>query len=296
MKKANKTFFKGRNFLITLNQPDYFGELKDYLKSMKGFTYAIATKEEAPTTGHKHIHVYIQFGGCTALAKNKLCGARVDKCRGSAQQNINYIRKNNDPEKAGEIIWEEGSPLFRGGLTIAEVKQLTQEQRENLPFSYYKGVYKLNMEENMHADIKETFKEVSVKFIFGPSGLGKTQLAMKWLEDEGVTKYDIVSYENGFWNGVSETCEYAVYDDFRDTDMPPVMFIKFIDYTIKNLNIKGGFVKNKYKTIYITSVQDPRDIYTSNWEEKKQWIRRMEIYEFTDTDTYRKLGNPYYKV
>lgn len=281
--------WKSRNFLITLNQVEYFGELKEYMKHFTTFRYAIASKEKAPTTGHEHIHIYCQYIDKTTIKKSKLYGARVDVCQGSAQANITYVRKTNEPEKAGDIIWEEGEPAYKGRLSIADVEKMSKSERKILPLVYFKTVEMLNMKDDVHVLMDEMFKEVTVKYIFGKSGLGKTYLASQWLKELNATKFDIVNYENGFWNGVSDKCPFAFYDDFRDTDMPPVMFIKFIDYTIKNLNVKGGYVKNKYRYIFITSIKDPRLIYGDRWEEKKQWLRRMEIYEFTAYNKYKKL-------
>lgn len=285
----SETKWRSRNFLLTLNEIDFFMELKEYMQHYSTFQYGIACKEKAPKTGHLHIHMYCQYNNAVTIKKDKLHGAHVDKCRGSSQANINYIKKTDYPELRGEIIWEEGTPLLKGRLTISEAEKMSKEERKNLPLVYFKTVEKLNQNDNMHTIIDDMFKEVHVKYIFGKSGFGKTYLAGKWLKELSADKFDTVSYENGFWNGVTDICPYAVYDDFRDTDMPPVMFIKFIDYTIKNLNIKGGFVKNKYKYIFITSIKDPRLIYGGVWEEKKQWLRRMEVYEFTAYMEYHQV-------
>lgn len=279
-KDENKSKWRGRNFLLTLNQVEKFNELKQYLSHFSSFCYAIATKEKAPTTGHEHIHTFCQYGDVVVLQGKKLCGARMDICRGSAQQNIGYIKKIDKPEERGEIIWEEGTPKYKGGMSIQEVKSMGKEDRELLPFVYYKAVEHLNAMENMTIDLNDFFKEVEVRYIYGGSGLGKTYFAKSWIESLGIQKVDVVNYHNGFWCGVTDKSNFALYDDFRDSDLPGVEFIKFIDYTIKNMNIKGSFVKNRYRYIAITSIQDPRYIYDKEWEEKKQWLRRLRVYHF----------------
>ena len=77
------------------------------------------------------------------------------------------------------------------------------------------------------------------------SGLGKTYFATEWAKELGIECFDIVSFENGFWNGVTDTCSFAFFDEFRDNAIPGVEFVKLIDYTVKNLNIKGGQIKNQ---------------------------------------------------
>lgn len=286
MSKVKK---RSRNFLITLNQVEKFDIVKGYLQHFKTFQYAIATKEKAPTTGHEHIHIYCQFDNPIILKQENICQAHIDHCYGSAQQNIDYIKKKNEPEKKGVIIWEEGKPKFKGGVTISDVKGMSRQERENLPFVYYKAVEKLNSEEIMHIGIEDAFKHVDVRFIYGKSGFGKTTLALKWAEEMGYKYYDAVCYVNGFWNGVSDACELAIYDDFRDSDLPAVEFIKFIDYTVKILNVKGSYIKNRYKCIFITSIQDPSFMFGKEFEEAKQWLRRMKVYQFTNPKDYKEI-------
>lgn len=281
--------WKQKAFLITLNEVDKFDSLKTYLCHFESLSYAIATLETAPSTGHKHIHIYCQFKNCIALTKANTYGAHVDKCRGSAQQNIDYIKKTKEPDKKGEIIWEYGSPRFKGGITIKEVKEMSQDERSNLPIAFFKTVEKLNMMDNIHIQTECIFKKVEVRFIWGKSGMGKTYLAQEWFKQLGAKQFDIVRFTNGFWNGASDTCDFAFYDDFRDNDLPAVEFIMFIDYAIKNLNIKGGCIKNNYKYIVITSIQDPYNLFGKEFEEAKQWLRRMKVFEFIGYRQYKEV-------
>ena len=291
MSDENKTKWKARNFLFTLNEVDKFEALKDYLTHYSTFIYGIASKEKAPITGHEHIHIYCQYNDRTTLSGKKLQGAHIDICRGSAQQNIDYVKKTYDPAKRGEIIWEEGTPKYKGGYSIFEVEKMTPDDRKHLPFVYYKAVEQLNAKESIHIKLSDFTKTVEVRYIYGGSGLGKTYFAEKWFEELGATEFDLISFTNGFWNGVSDSCSFALYDEFRDNSLPGVEFIKLIDYTIKNLNIKGGSIKNMYKFIAITSIQDPRFIYDKEWEEKKQWLRRMKVYHFFNYTEYKLLDN-----
>ena len=38
-------------------------------------------------------------------------------------------------------------------------------------------------------------------------------------------------------------------------------FINFIDYNAHDMNIKGSHVRNKFECIFITSTQNPEQIY-----------------------------------
>lgn len=268
--------WKGRNFLFTLNDIDHWDELKEYVTGLDTFNYGIATLEKAPTTGHKHIHFYAQMKNPCTLSKKEIPWVRIDKCRGSAQQNIDYIKKVKEPEKRGEIIFEEGTPKHKGGPTVKELREIPKEQREELPGCYINIVNKLNAEEAKDIPIDSMHKNVKVYYIWGPSGIGKTERAKKMFKEAGFTTINLVKFDGNFWAGTKEQEGAALYDDFRDSHMKPSEFINFIDYNIQLMNVKGGGHKNLYTYIIITSVQDPKEIYKNvEGEPRKQWLRRF---------------------
>ena len=274
-----KNIWKGKNFMFTLNEVEHWDELRDYVSKHPQFQYGIATLEKAPTTGHKHIHCYVQFKQQTKVSKEKTANCRIDPCKGSAQQNINYIKKVDDPDKRGDIIWEEGSPIHKGGPTIKELKEMPKEERDNLPGLYFNIVNKLNQEDAKMLKGSEMFKETKVYWYWGESGLGKTKRAY---EEIGERTFNEVKFDGNFWHGASENCNIALYDDFRDGDMKPRELINFIDYNKHIMNVKGGSIRNQYTEIYITSIQSPEEIYKNVGEEpRKQWLRRItEILHF----------------
>lgn len=263
-----------RNFQLTLNETGYFDEIRNYLLGLKLFQYLIACKEKAPSTGHEHIHIYVQFKKPLKLSLAKLNGAHVEACKGSAQQNIAYIKKD------GNIIYEAGTPLLKGGYTIAEVKKMSKTERDSLPLVYANIVNKINNEESKYLNVANFYKgKIEVFWYHGESGAGKTRHALKEI---GESIFNEVKYDGSFWHGVTEDCEIALYDDWRDGHMKPTELINFIDYNSHIMNVKGGTVRNNYKKIYITSLQDPEKIYMNVPEEtKKQWLRRIkEIIKF----------------
>ena len=67
----------GKAFQLTLNQVECSDDLRAYLLGLKSLNYVIACKEVAPTTGHVHIHVYVQFMDSVKMSIAKLCGAHV---------------------------------------------------------------------------------------------------------------------------------------------------------------------------------------------------------------------------
>ena len=296
-------------YQLTLNEIEKFEDLLKYLRSLKSKNYIIASQELAPSTGHPHIHVYIQFNYPIRLSIKKLCGAHIEPCWASPQRNIDYCKKD------GNILIEEGKPRLGAGnaITIKEVKAMTYEDRENLPFTNYNRLQSLKRDEISVLKVSSSYKNVEVSYIYGKSGVGKTKYAMeaiKELYDKKLIEsdaYNKVKYSGSYWNGVSvdNMTKVALYDDFRDYHMPPSEFIQFIDYNVNVINIKYGFAMNNFNYIFITSIQSPYDLYkglqksdnmftSSDYydeEAKEQWLRRFtEIIEINDKGikSYRK--------
>ena len=76
-------------------------------------------------------------------------------------------------------------------------------------------------------------------------------MAQEWLAKRypGESIVNVVSCHNGFWHGIG-TAKVAIYDDFRDTDLPDRDFISFVDYNIHTLNIKGSSVQNAASSVF----------------------------------------------
>lgn len=262
--------FKARSFLITLNEVDKYESLKTLLTSLKSMDYFLSAEEVAPTTGHKHMHIYVHFNNTYKLNQKIIkIGAHIDICKGSPQQNIKYVKKD------GNVIDEIGEPPQQGGLRVKDLKEL--DSPDELDWKQYNTYMKIH--ENDEMDVDDMHKEIVVYYISGPSGVGKTQRAKQIIRensDKYGTKVSIVKYESNFWHGVGSGRNVAIYDDFRDSHMKPSEFINFIDYNRHYMNVKGGNCINDYKLIIITSVQPLENIYMNVSDEpRKQWVRRI---------------------
>lgn len=261
---------KARAFQLTINDVDSAGDVFTYLRGLQN-NYLIACREKAPTTGHEHIHVYVQFPTPHALSLKKVGGAHIEACRGSPEQNIAYIKKE------GDVIVEEGTPRLCYVPSIKEAKAMNSDVLQGLGLNFYNVFQKIDAEKKKAINPADYYKKVEVYWIWGESGAGKTSYVVNDMLKKGIEKFNEVKMVGEFWHGVQEDCEVALYDDWRDNHMKPTELINFIDYNKHIMNVKGGSVRNNYKTIYITSLQSPEQIYTKVPEEtQKQWLRRIK--------------------
>ena len=289
---------KGNNFLITVNEKSlpYIENIINYLENLKSFQYLICCEHIGQE--NKHYHIYIQYNQCKKLTFKKLFGSHVDKCFGSAQQNIAYVKAEDDKHKklniTSQLIYENGEPKLKGGYhTVKDIKEM--DNLDDLPAMYYNVAKKIKEEENQDIDIDMWHKDIKVYWIQGPSGIGKTEKAKEIVRQNAVKygrKINIIKYENGFYSGVGNAM-IAIYDDFRDSHMKPSEFINLIDYNIHNLNVKGGSIQNKYALIIITSVQHISEIYKNVYgEPREQWERRIEVIDmFPENDNDIDIDN-----
>ena len=261
---TNAATFCARSFLFTFNEIKNFESFVSEIRKIKCLEYFVAALENAPTTNHEHIHAFAHFSRSHKLSKKLLAyGAHIDCCK-FPMKAIDYVKKE------GNIIEEFGEPPHQGKiLTCAELMQI--KKKEDVPWNMLNTWNKLQPTKIKKS---EWSKQVEVHYIYGPSGVGKSNLAQELADDE----FDEVKFVNGFWSPCSGTgC--CIYDDFRDSHMPASEFINFIDYRTHNLNVKGGTVRNAYNKIIITSVQPPECIYSNLSDEpRKQWMRRIQTH------------------
>lgn len=285
---------KARRWQLTLNQPEHFDEVKWYLKSMKAFRYGIACREVGGKTGHEHIHIFVIFNNSRSLSKKGIKNAHVEICRGSDKQNIEYILKQTSPENP--LLWEEGNRPHQGAISVSDLKKMSIDE---VNWNMYNVKKAIDAEEAKLIDIDDWAKPVQVHYFYGPPGAGKTEMIKQWVRDHQQTYGRLicrVKYHEGFWHNVPldpSKHTIAVYDEFRDSQIPASEFINFIDYNKQPMNLKNGSVMNNFKVILISSVQNPNDIYRrmteySN-EPRYQWLRRMQIHEVVEEAVLEEL-------
>lgn len=254
-----------RSILITLNEPEKFEELKEFILSLDP-DYAVAGKEIAPTTGHEHIHIYVQFGKQKRICPQDFLGAHVDICRGTPQQNEEYVTKD------GEVIWRHGILNRHGGRrlpTIEEAEKMDlSELKSRVSFHYYSAVQKLEQ-----AKKKEpSWSKVKVIWIYGPTGTGKTRVA---IENGAVC----VKYRNGFWSDWGDATKVCI-EELRG-EVPYPELLEFLDdyHNYYKVNIKGGWKFIDFEEIYITSPLRPEECYPKQAQKQdsiSQLLRRID--------------------
>lgn len=266
-----------RNYQLTINESklEKYEEIKEYLLGFEP-NYFISCIEENKR-GSLHMHIYIQFTRQIRISTTKTHGAHIEICKGTPQENKNYIDKIKRAYNTNNIIDELGA-IRLGGIKSNLAISLMEKELEDVETNEFKIWKEVKTIKSFTK--KDIYKpQVEVIYIYGESGIGKSKKVFEFLEDD--EKFDRVKFANGFWIGVNQMIPVKTcwYDDFRDSQMPAAEFINFIDYYKNQMNIKycPSWI-NQYEKIYITSIQSPHEIYKNLPDEtREQWLRRLKI-------------------
>ena len=260
---SGNTIPSSKSYQLTLNEVFFYDDVKEYLTNLKAFNYLISCQELAPTTGHKHIHIYCQFDKTIRLSKRKTYGAHIEKCRGTPQQNVAYIKKD------GNILDEIGECRNWGGmhLTISELLTLP---KDDVPVQYYNTYVKAKSEQRG----ERYYKPPTVEWHYGPTGSGKTRKAF----EDGAEN---VIFSNGFFSDWGDARIISI-EEMRG-QIPFDELLRLTDgyHNYYKVNIKGGAKYVDLDKIYITSPKRPEECYPHQRENDciDQLLRRISVIE-----------------
>lgn len=273
--------FRGNRFQLTLNQINKWEDLKRYIKK-KNLEYGIACHENAPSTGHNHIHVFLLYKRSVDLYKKSLCGAHVEKCRADNYSNMKYIKKN------GDIIWEEGSAPtkhFGRKITVREALDMNADQMMEINVNQLRHVFEARRIMRNESKLAHPyFKFPTVIWAWGPTGTGKSWDAN---HTEGIIS---LSYSGRFFTSFTFGTKFLI-DDFRG-QIPYNLLLNLADQyqNTYKFEIKGGHDVWECELLWITSSMPPEWVYrqqVGKVDSINQLLRRItEIRHYTSQGEY----------
>lgn len=283
---TNSTPSKQKAYVLTINEKslEHYQDIKGYLTGLKTNTYYLCCEHVGQE--NKHYHVYVQFSNAIKLSIKKLHGAHVEKAFGSAQQNIAYLRCEDDKHKKLNIqsiqIDEIGMPKFHGGCRVVkDIKEM--DSLDEIPIMYYNIARQIKNQQHEEAELLNVLNEIKddnlsgpeVVYISGPSGAGKTysayKMALEKFKPEQIGKINI---NNNFFKFTGLHKECYVIEEFRPSQLHAAEFLQLTDKYGYNANTKGGFEFIRPKMIIICSIIPPEELYKDE-EINKQFLRRI---------------------
>lgn len=195
-----------------------------------------------------HYQGFVIFNKTCRFPKaKKLIGAgddtHVEVRKGTRIEAREYCTKENKFVEFGQFEGHTKESLFK--LPISYLK-------ENYPefyCRYHRGLEKMQ-------DKGDRWRDVSVTWLHGPAGCGKTRFAMEY--SSSVFKIDR-PYK--WWDGYDDEETILIDDvDVKDFRENRGLFLNVLDGYRLRLEVKGSHCYAKWKTVFITSNWDPGDL------------------------------------
>lgn len=236
-----------RKWLLTINNPVEKGytheKLIEIMSQFKGVTYYCMSDEVGlkTETYHTHLFMFAPNGVRFGTIQNRIPNAHIDCCRGTSQENRDYVFKEgkysgSDKEDTrvdgtqyeyGEIpIERQGCRndivdlyvMIANGMSDFQILDATPENMLNL------NQIRQTRQVLKGEKYKNVFRDLSVTYIYGSTGCGKTRHVMEKYGYENV--YRVTNYKHPFDQYKGE--DVILFDEFRSS-LPLADMLKYLD-------------------------------------------------------------------
>ena len=306
---------QSRKYQLTINNPADKGltheKIKITLSVLKSSIYWCMADEIGLETNTPHTHIFIMLKSPARFSRIKKLfpEAHIEKARGTAEENRNYVQKSgkwaNDPkadtsvsgtfEEWGELPNEPGQgsrtdllelyQMISDGMSNAEI------MAEQPDFIQFIGKMDKIRQDILEERFRTTFRQLSVKYVFGPTETGKTRHVM---EEHGYgSVYRVTDYKHPFDRYASEPV--LCFDEFRSSLMIGDM-LNYLDGYPISLPARYANRVACYEYVYIISNIDLKSQYpvvqldeTATW---RAFLRRIsKVIEYCANGTTIDHGN-----
>lgn len=242
--------------------------------------YLCYGKEDAPTTGTKHLQGYVYFKTVKSLrtAKDYIVGGCsgspfLEIARGNPQQNRDYCSKGGEFKEFGTLPQQgRRSDLNRVIAAVQEGKSIKEISKENpVEFiKFHKGIVALKEHTYSSRDYKTT-----VHWYYGETGTGKSKVAYEEAVASG--SYYYKDPTNKWWDGYFQQT-VVVIDDYRRDFSTFAHLLRLFDRYPLSVEYKGGTIQFASMTIIITTPKSPKDTWEGrSCEDIAQLLRRITM-------------------
>lgn len=294
---------QSRKWLLTFNNPEKYGydhdNIRAALSTIKNLEYWCMC-DEIGEKGTYHTHLFLfrknqmRFG----QIKNIFPTAHIDYCRGTTQENRDYVRKEgkykgtdkeetNLPdtfEEFGECPQEQQGKrndlealygMIKDGLSDYDI--LESHPSYMLQMNKIERCRQVVREE----EFKNKFRDLTVEYWFGDTGLGKTRTVMERYGYENVYRVTDYKYPFDGYKGQDVLVFEEFYNSIRIQEM-----LTYLDGYPLDLPCRYANKTACYTKVYILSNvpfdEQYREIFRDNRKTFDAFCRRIScIKEFT---------------
>lgn len=266
--------YRSRNWFLTCN--NYSDDELQFAREYK-CKYKLLACEVGKECGTPHYHLYIEHPNAIYFAplKKKFPRANIQVAKGNVEQIKNYLAKERGIDK----VEEEGEPKYQGKRTdITRVRNLLEEggtMRELIPA--VGGMQSVRMAECWLKYFEEPRDWLpEVYWIYGGSGLGKTQMAYKMGYEFNPNERPFKLMSNRKWWEGYDAHEVVIVDELRQDCFRVSELLELMDRYEYRVENKGGSRQMRAKYIIITSSKSPENLFFGCGENIYQITRRCK--------------------
>ena len=259
-----------RKYQLTINNPKDHGFSHDQIKQLlclfPGLEYWCLC-DEIGEEGTPHTHVYLVFRNAVMFntLHKRFYGAHIELALGSNQENRDYVRKEGkwlDDKKRGSNLldsFEESGELPPEKIDGKKQSEAIYEMLKNgasnceIMEAIPNAINKLPYIERARQDLlaekhKKEFRQLTVTYLWGPTGAGKTRSVMEEYSYENV--FRVTNYANPF-DGYQRQ-PVIIFEEFRSSLTISEMLI-YLDGYPTTLPCRYADKQACYTRVYIIS-------------------------------------------
>lgn len=295
-----------RKYQITINNPSEHGFTHDVIKAilsnLPNCDYWCMS-DEIGNNNTYHTHVYIAMKNPVEWDNmhKRFYGSHIENARGSHKENRDYIRKEgkweNDPkhetkvegtfEESGELPPDDDKKTNQSEEVLKMIKEgCSNEEILNAYPSQMNHLKNIDATRQIYIkeQYKNEFRNLSVTYISGKTGVGKTRSVMDKYGYANV--YRVTNYKNPFDGYNNEVV--ILFDEFR-SDLPIKDMLKYLDGYPLMLPCRYNDKTACYTKVYVISnipfEQQYPNIQKDEPETFQAFKRRFDnILEMVDDD------------
>jgi|GluameStandDraft_1065615.scaffolds.fasta_scaffold04319_8 hypothetical protein len=302
---------QSRKWQLTINNPAEKGldheAIKNVLEQFKSCVYWCMADEVGLDTRTPHTHLFFCLKSPAKFytVKKRFPEAHIEAAHGTVQENRDYVSKSgkwSEDEKADTSVAgtfeESGEPPEEAGqgartdivglyhMIAEEGLSNAQVMERNPELSAHIGKMDKIRQDVLEGRYRDTWRDLDVTYIFGPTATGKTRGVMEKYGYGSV--YRVTDYNHPFDRYAQEPV--LCLDEFRSSFLIGDM-LDYLDGYPLALPARYANRQACYETVYIISNIDLKEQYPhvqskdpATW---KAFLRRIH-----HVIEYRKAGEP----
>ncbi len=296
-----------RKYQLTINNPVEHGFSHDVIKNQISYfssCFYWCLSDEIGENSTLHTHVYLAFRNAVEFdtIQKHFYGAHIENAQGSHTENRDYILKQgkwaDDPkhETSIEGTFEESGPVpeerSKKETQSKEVLNMIYDgcDNEEIVKAFPSQINHLKNIDMFRETItskryKDTFRELTVCYIWGKTGVGKTRSVMEKYGYSNV--YRVTDYAHPF-DGYDGQ-DVILFDEFR-SDLPVKDMLKYLDGYPLSLPCRYNNKTACYTKVYVISNIPFEEQYPNVKNEEPETIAALRR-RFDSGGIMEKLAN-----